>query len=185
MRKIFLTVLKTIIALSLVMGTAFIINSAFTYVTNEPFPVYDTGMGVVGVLHHECDASSPLGGSCSATCQDKCNCQCSTTWTSCTCTCKCQGGHQTSIDPLIPKFEVITISPKQYENWKAIYEILIADNSPKASEWISLYHIIEEKKLIDVVALSKQIETLLKSQSEEVRNKVNKLMKENNSDLRV
>lgn len=89
----------------------------------------------------------------------------------------------------MPIFEVIPVSPKQYENWKTVHEILVADNSPKAEAsseaWIGMYNMLKEKKPLDVVAFSKQIETLLKSQSEEVRNKVNELMKKNNSDLRV
>jgi hypothetical protein len=191
MKSLFSNVLKTIAAGSLATITIFVLNSAFTKIDTTAFPEYNKEMCGTAYLHHECSASSPFGGNCSATCQDECNCECNTTWSTCSCTCKCngRGGNYTDIDPLSPTFEVITVSPKQYENWKAVYEILVSNNSPefKASsyEWINIYNILKKKKPVDAMVISNQIENLLKSQSQEVRNKVNELMKKNNSSLRV
>ncbi|MFN7117415.1 MAG: hypothetical protein ACK4TA_11490 [Saprospiraceae bacterium] len=195
MKKILPNALKAIVGISLAIGIIFIINSAFTKITHTLFPEYDTEMmgSLPEHLHHTCSGTSVLGGTCSGTCRDGCDCTCDSGWTSCTCRCSgggnCGGGNQTNIDLLHPQFEIITVNPIQYENWKAIHGILVADNSPNAEasskEWINIYNMLKEKKPLDVVAISKQIETLLKSQSQEVRNKVNELMIKNNSNLRV
>lgn len=79
-------------------------------------------------VSNNCNGSSGLGGTCSASCPNACSCGCSTGLFKCRCTCTCP--DETSIEPeTAPEFE---IAPE--ERWSLLKEIISTENSEIAKE---------------------------------------------------
>ena len=103
-------------------------------------------------FHHSCSGSSGIGGTCSATCRDKCDCSCSTGFFTCICNCNCPDDPTTSIE-----FE---IAPE--EKWNLLKEIIATENSEIAKEMLTaiseLYDLGIRKKIKEYNALAKSLD---------------------------
>lgn len=136
---------------------AFFILSIFLNASNpkreaiQAITNYDTFIKYL--LHHACDGTSGIGGTCSATCPDACGCQCSSSFWTCTCNCSC-GGNQTFINQ--------TIDPGPKANWRLIKSIIQKEKTEVATRLakkvMSLYHLGVANKIKDYNELASEME---------------------------
>lgn len=173
-------------AVALMLTSIFVINSAFTKKIDPTFPAYDEQLSKSPNLFLECNGSGVTGGTCTASCRDGCNCSCNSTAFGCTCSCSDCPPHAYMESP---ELKIITINPRQYDNWKTLNDILVADNSLDAEtareQLIEMYNFLRKGEPADPEALDEKLVSLFKTQSQEVREKFNELFERNNSSIRV
>jgi hypothetical protein len=79
------------------------------------------------LVHHMCQASGALGGTCEALCTDEQGCQCSSGLVSCNC--KCVNPDQTQGTPV-----QVSVTPGPEGNWILVAGQLGRENNPVAKE---------------------------------------------------
>lgn len=179
--------LKTLFSVFAFVFMLFSTVTAIGVNSNPTFPAYDQSLNKKP-LHHSCSCSGVFGGSASATCRDACNCTCVSGFFSCSCACDCSGENHASV-PVLNPTRVIYVTPEQYKNWKELGDILLSDNSEKGKnayeEVVSMFNLLKKE---DYKTYEDKIPTVmasLKSQSDEVKKKINALCEKNHSEVRI
>jgi len=134
--------------------------------------------------HHTCSGTATLGGTCSATCQDKQNCQCSTGLVSCHCSCVNLSSSFTTPDVS----NGYPVTQEQHASWSELGTILQSENSQSANDANSqltyTYQLLNSGDLNSFATNTDILRNLLRNQSTSLRNQINTWLESKGADER-
>ncbi|HKK76691.1 MAG TPA: hypothetical protein VJ953_16560 [Saprospiraceae bacterium] len=110
-------------------------------------------------LHHTCNGTSAIGGTCSATCRDAADCSCTSGFFTCSCSCTIATEDQTSIE--VEPLEQ-TITPAPLERWEKVQTIISEENTAVAKnlskKLMKTYELGQSNQIEEFLAHTEELE---------------------------